>query len=178
MRIKLLDTLFVMIDIQDKFEAVINDIDEVIKNADILNKASSYLNIPLIITEQYPKGLGTTIQKISIPEHAMKFEKMSFSIFNKDISDYIENQKKKTLVFYGIEAHICLYQSTIDALEKGYKVYFVSDAVSSRKLSNKKTAISRLLSKGAQIVSTEMLLFELMENSTHPEFKQISALVK
>lgn len=178
MRIIPNNTLFVMIDIQEKFSGVIDQLGEVIKNASILNQASQLLEIPLIVTEQYPKGLGHTITDIVIPASAQIFEKKSFSIFNQEISAAIPQTGKTTLVLYGIETHICLYQSALDALLRGYQVYFVADAVSSRKKENKEIAIRRLEKLGAEIVSTEMLLFELMQSADHPAFKQISGLVK
>lgn len=178
MRIKSEDCLFVMIDIQDKFLNVIEDIDTVIKNANILNKTTEILNIPLIFTEQYPKGLGNTFSELYKPQHTKVFEKTKFSIFTEEILDYLKQSGRKTLVLYGIEAHICLTQSALDALEHGFKVGYVCDAVASRKNSNKKIAIKRLIQNNIEMLNTEMLLFELVNDAKKPSFKEISNLVK
>lgn len=178
MRLKIEESIFIMIDIQEKFEKAIPDIETVISNASILNQASEFLNIPLIVTEQYPKGLGKTINRIYLPETCNYFEKTRFSIFTQEITDYLKSLNRKTLILYGIEAHICLTQSALDALDEGYQVFYVCDAVASRKESNKKIAIKRLIQNGIEMINTEMLLFELVNDAKHPNFKQISALVK
>ncbi len=178
MRINPNDTLFIMIDIQEKFRDVIDSLDLVSKNSDILNRSAELMQLPILVTEQYPKGLGKTLEEIYIPASATRFEKVSFSIFNEEISSFLVNQPRSTLVLYGIETHICMYQSALDALAKGYKVYFVADAVSSRTKANKEAALNRLSTLGVNIVTTEMLLFEMLVNSKHPAFKEISKLVK
>ena len=178
MRLRSEDCLFVMIDIQEKFKNVITDIDTVIKNSNILNKASEILNIPLLITEQYPKGLGNTDKDIYIPSHAKIIEKTKFSIFTDDVIEFLKSQNKNTLVLYGIEAHICLTQSALDAIDHNYKVAYVVDGVNSRNPHSKKIALKRLIQNNVELVSTEMLLFELTNDAKHPNFKEISALVK
>ncbi len=178
MRINQENCLFVMIDIQEKLIPVMKDAGELINNANILNKASSMLEIPLILTEQYPKGLGSTFSEIHIPDTAEKFEKNCFSIFNDQISESISKSKKNLLVMYGIESHICLLQSALDAIERGYKVMCVVDAVSSRTERSKDIAIRRLESLGVEMVSTEMLLFEILKTTSHPKFRTVSKLIK
>lgn len=178
MRLKIEESLFIMIDIQEKFEKAIPDIENVIIHSSMLNKASEILNIPLLVTEQYPKGLGKTIDRIYLPENYKGFEKTRFSIFTQEIADYLKSLDKKSLILYGIEAHICLTQSALDAIEAGFQVFYVCDAVASRKDYNKKIAIKRLIQNGVEMINTEMLLFELVNDAKHPNFKQISALVK
>lgn len=177
------DCVFVMIDIQESFSSVIYDFDEVVKNSNILNKASEIFNIPVIITEQYPKGLGHTHQDIFIPEKATRLEKTKFSIFTDEFMTKIEEistekGKKPILVIYGIETHICVTQSILDALSNSFYVLLVADAVSSRKLYSKEIAIKMLESKGVEIVTTEMLLFRFLKNAKHTNFKEVSKLIK
>ena len=181
--IKADDCIFVMIDIQEKFFTVIDNINEVIENATILNKASEILNIPLVITEQYPKGLGITIKNIFQPEKSIKLEKTLFSIFNSGFESILENYKEKNgekpvLVLYGIETHICVTQSVLDAIKKAYHVIIVADAVSSRKAYSKEIALKLFSDKGVEIVTTEMLLFRFLKDAKHPKFKEISNLIK
>lgn len=170
--------LFIMIDIQEKFSNVISHIEDVVKNAVILNKSAEILSIPLIITEQYPKGLGKTLDSIYVPNSANIFEKSSFSAATDDVINCIKNSKKTQIVLYGVETHICLTQTALTLKEMGYDVIMIADAVSSRKDSNKEIALKRLIQNNIEIVSTEMLLFEILQNSKHPGFKQISALIK
>jgi len=172
------ETLFLMIDIQEKFEGVIFSLAEVIDNADILNRASEILEIPLIVTEQYPKGLGATLSQIYLPENTPILEKTKFSAFTPEVEKLIVETGKKSIILYGIEAHVCLTQTAIELLSKGYQVGIVADAVSSRHVDNKLYALTRLGNLGIHIVTTEMILFELINHAKHPKFKDISQLVK
>ncbi len=172
------NTLFLMIDIQEKFENVIFGIDEVVKNTNILNKGAEILGIPLIVTEQYPKGLGKTMEAIYIPTATDILEKKQFSSFLPQVQEYIETKSIKNVVIYGVETHVCLTQTTLDLLAKGLNVGIVADAVSSRHVDNKLYALTRLGNLGVQILTTEMLLFEIMVTAEHPKFRQISKLVK
>ncbi|MBW6516327.1 MAG: isochorismatase family protein [Candidatus Cloacimonetes bacterium] len=178
MRILIDNTIFVMVDIQQKFQPHINDIDQVIKKAAILNKATEILGLPLIVTEQNPKGLGQTIDEIYLPQQYERFEKTKFSILDDEIEAYIRTMKKDTLILYGIEAHICIMQSVIEALTKEFIPVVVEDAVSSISLRNKQIALDRIIREGGIVVSTEMLLFELIKDAIHPDFKSISKLIR
>ncbi len=172
------DTIFLMIDIQEKFENIIFAMDEVIQNTNILNRASEILDIPLIITEQYPKGLGVTCKDIYIPENTPIIEKKKFSSYTEDVAEIIITKEKSNVVIYGVETHVCLTQTALELKAHGYKVGIVADAVSSRHVDNKLYALTRLGDLGIQILTTEMILFELMNSANHPKFKEISKLVK
>ncbi len=178
MRFKQDDTLFLMIDMQEKFTNVIFSMDEVINNSIILNKSSELLGLPLIITEQYPKGLGHTIDHIYIPKGTPIFEKYKFSALTAEVEKAIVDLKKSSIVIYGVETHVCLMQTAIELKSKGYKVGIVADAVSSRNIENKLFALTRLENKGIDILSTEMILFELMQDAKHESFREISKLIK
>ncbi len=172
------NTLFLMIDIQEKFENVIFGIDEVVKNTNILNKASELLHIPLLITEQYPKGLGRTMPNIYLPTNSKMFEKKKFSSLIPEVLEFIENNSIKNIVIYGVETHVCLTQTALELLSKRLNVGIVADAVSSRHIDNKLYALTRLGNLGVEILTTEMILFELMVSAEHPMFREISKLVK
>lgn len=172
-------TAFVMIDIQDKFKPVIYEIDKVIKNTNILIKAAEILKIPLVVTEQYPKGLGKTLKEIQLPQNQEIFDKIEFSCFGcNNFAKKIKELKVDTLVIFGIETHVCVVQTVLDALEQGYEVHVVEDAISSRTKENKKIGIERMRQSGAFIVSAEMILFQLMKKAGIEGFKEISDLVK
>jgi len=172
------NVLFIMIDMQEKFEDIIFGMEEVTQNTNILNKASEILEIPLIVTEQYPKGLGYTSEKMYIPKNTPIIEKTKFSSFTSEVSEIIEKRQKNHIVIYGVETHVCLTQTALDLKAMGYNVGIVADAVSSRHVDNKLYALTRLGNLGIQILTTEMILFELLNNSQHPKFKEISKLVK
>lgn len=172
------DTLFLMIDIQEKFGSIIFAMDEVLKNSNVLNKSAEVLGIPLIITEQYPKGLGNTCESIYIPDNTLIVEKSKFSAYTEEVAELIKSYKKPNVVIYGVETHVCLTQTALELKANGFKVGIVADAVSSRHVDNKLYALTRLGDLGIQILTTEMILFELMNNSKHPKFREISKLIK
>ena len=170
------EATLLVIDVQEKLVAMLEDAN--VKTDSIkLAKAASILNIPTIITEQYPKGLGSTIQEIkdSLP-NAEYVEKTSFSAFKEDDVKKLLSQKQ--VILFGIETHICVLQTAMDLLNEGYEVFIVQNACGSRKEENKNAALRRLIHAGAQIVTTEMVLFELLESSKHPNFKEVQALIK
>ncbi|MFH0974881.1 MAG: hydrolase [Spirochaetota bacterium] len=172
-------TAFVEIDIQDRFNTAIKGIKEVISNARILIQAAGILNIPVVATEQYPKGLGRTLREIMLPKNAAIIEKLHFSCFgNSEFRNKITALGVESLVLFGVEAHVCLLKTALDALKLNLEVHLVADAVSSRTLKNKSIALERMRQSGVFIVSTEMILFQLLEYSGTEEFKAISKLIK
>ena len=172
-------TVFVMIDIQEKFLPAIHKINEVISNAKILVEASQILSIPLIVTEQYPKGLGKTVREIQIPKNAFVLEKVYFSCFgDKVFAQKIKELKPESVVLFGIEAHVCLLKTALDALKENLDVYMIADAVSSRTPENKALALERMRQSGVYIASAEMILFQLLDYAGTEQFKAISKLIK
>ena len=170
--------IFIMVDIQEKFKDVIKDIDIVVKNANILNKAAEILGIPLVITEQSPEKLGKTMDSVYIPKHAKFFSKTLFSAITDDVYDYIIDKNKYAIVIYGIEAHVCVLQTCLEINQLDRLPAVVLDAIASRTEYNKQVAIMKLAHEGIETVTTEMLLFSLLKDANHPKFKEISKLVK
>ena len=172
-------TVFIMVDIQEKFLPVIHDMKKVIGNSGRLVHASEILGIPLIVTEQYPKGLGKTLKEIRLPHGMRPIEKTEFSCFgNGEFRRAAKALNAKALVIFGIEAHVCVLQTVLDALSLGYQVHVVADAISSRTEENKNIAMRRMRHAGAFIASTEMVLFQLLGKAGTEEFRKVSALVK
>ena len=172
-------SVFILIDIQEKFIPVIKNTDKLISNANILLEASEILKIPLIVTEQYPKGLGRTSNKISLPSNHYVIEKTEFSCFgNEEFVKKIKKLAVDSIVLFGVEAHVCILQTALDALKNNLDVHVVADAISSRTEENKQIAVERMRQSGVFIVSTEMLLFQLLGKAGGEEFKSISKLVK
>ena len=172
------DSSLLIIDVQEKlFEKIHNNI---LISQVILDSINVYstLDLPIIYTEQYPKGLGPTIESIknklkNLPK-LRKIEKTSFSCF------YKTNKKldTKQVVIVGIETHICVLQTAFDLQIAGHDVFMLEDAVGSRKLRDKEIALERAKQSAIKIVSLEMLVFELLRDSKHKHFKELSNIIK
>ena len=141
------------------------------------------LNVPIFFSEQYPKGLGFTIDKVLeklLSSKAYKFEKTSFSCFPNSLEtcDAGKILKTKQVILIGIETHICVLQTAMDLKEKGYEVFIISEAVGSRKTYDKELAIKRMINNGIHVITFEMMLFELLRDSSNKHFKNLSSLIK
>jgi 3D (Asp-Asp-Asp) domain-containing protein len=174
------ESLFVLVDVQEKLFCHIDKKEQLEKNLLILLQGLKYLNIPMIVNEQYKKGLGDTIQSLNDVVHAYShFEKTTFSCCGQENSlDAIKNSGKKTIIVAGIETHVCVMQTVLDLLSLGYKVAIVEDCIGSRKQNDKDIAIQRMIQAGAIPCTYESVLFELLKDSKNTSFKQISQLVK
>ena len=173
------NTTVVCIDIQDKLVKMLAN-GELIKNNVLkMMKAASVLDINTIITEQYPKGLGATISEITDIKDFDVIEKNSFSAYKTDIfRELIEKNKTKKILIFGIETHICVLQTVVDLLEKGYEVFIVEDCSASRSEKNHSVALNLAKSYGAKVITLEIALFDLLKSSKHPNFKEIQSLIK
>jgi len=173
------EVALVVVDVQDSFLPVIFEMGRVSENCAKLVKAFKVLGVPVVHTEQYPKGLGRTIPDLTALFEDKPVEKIEFSCMrNAAFKERLKRLKAKSLVICGIEAHVCVLQTALDALKEGYEVYVVEDATSSRKKTDWGTAIGRLRQGGAHVVSTEMIIFQLMEKAGSGEFKEIQKIVK
>lgn len=169
-----------IIDVQDRLVGMLKNSEEIAKNNMILSKTAKILGVPVIATEQYPQGLGSTIFEVRENIDPDKiFEKQTFSALdNENVENALTNLNRKNIILTGIESHICVYQSALALLEKGYNVYVVKNAVSSRKTKDYRTALELMRDYGAKLTCVETVLFELLKTSTHPNFKEIQALIK
>jgi nicotinamidase-related amidase len=172
-----------IIDIQERLASAMpaDVLEKIIKNNNVLLTAASELNIPVIHSEQYPKGLGNTVAAITehLPKKSHAITKTSFSCANADgFNNFLAKQKRQQIIITGIESHICVLQSAIDLQHQGYTVYVVEDAICSRKKLNHMNAIERLRQSGIIISTVESVLFEWLRDAQHTSFKYISALIK
>lgn len=174
------DSLIVIIDIQEKLVNAVgkySPVDKVCKIA----QTGKILGIPTIITEQYPKGLGETVQplKEALGEDYQYVEKKSFStLLTPEFVEKLENIRRKQIVIMGIEAHICVYQTICDLIDRGYEVYFVKDGSASRNKYEFKTGVDLIRQVGAKVTCCEIVLFEWLKTSAHENFKPVQALIK
>lgn len=169
----------VIIDIQERLLPHIDEHDRMLANVTRLIAGFQAMNIPMVVTEQYTKGLGMTVPVIrtELDEAYQPLEKMSFSCLDDEaIAARLNNGH--TLIIAGIEAHVCVQQTVLDALDQGRNVVVVEDCISSRDERDRDTAIARMRQAGAIITSYEAILFELCRVSGTPEFKTISSIVK
>ena len=172
---------FLLIDLQQRFIPAMeqSEYELIRKNIIILSQAAKILNIPLLYTQQYTKGLGNTDPLILSHIDGEHIEKNCFSCYGEDcFIESIEKTGRKQILIAGIETHICVLQTALDLLEKGYDVMVLEDAVMSRTSRNKKTALDYLAQSGAWIGCLELALFQILKKSGSPEFKEISSLIK
>ena len=173
------DTLYICIYEQGKLTTAVYDAESVIKNTNMLFRVADMHNIPVLATEQYPKGLGHTDERIVFPKNCKLFAKEYFSIFGaEDFVEEFNKLNKKNIVIFGIETHVCVYYSVVHLLENGYNVYVVADACTSRTKENKEIALEQMRKLGANIVNTEMVIFGHIEHCKVPCFKEVSKLLK
>jgi nicotinamidase-related amidase len=180
MRIKAADSTGLVVDIQERLFPHMYGGEKLLKRVLILLEGLKALDIPILVTEQYPKGLGSTLKPLSeVLESINPIEKISFSCCGEpDFLALLNKGKKKWVILCGIEAHVCVLQTVLDLIEMGITPVVVSDCVSSRNSEDLKVALERMRSEGAVITTSESILFELAVVAGTPQFKQISRLVK
>jgi len=173
------DTVLVVVDIQDKLMKAMKDRERVYKNTVLLLETAKQFDIPVIVTEQYPKGLGPTVPEITehLPEHS-RVEKTHFSACVPDFNNLLQNINRKQVIITGSETHICVFQTTRDLMEAGYQVYIPRDAVCSRTDENYENGLDLMKSAGAVITNTETIIFDLLKQAGTAPFKAISPLLK
>lgn len=174
------NSLLVIIDIQQAFCDKIHGFDAVLENSVRLAKSCAELDIPTIVTEQYPKGLGQTFSEISgNVKNFDPIEKTDFSAYNsKEFVDRIKKHSRKHIIICGIETHVCVNQTVHALLDEGYTVHVVADACSSRTKDNKLIGLAKMKESGAVITSAETVVFELLVSSKNPKFKTVQSFFK
>ncbi len=175
------DSLVLIIDIQDRLLNAVFNKELVQKKSAIIARAAGILNIPVIVTEQYPKGLGNTVETLrsSLDKETLYFEKTAFSaLVDLQILDAIKKNNCKQIVIFGIETHICVNQTAEALIRAGFEVNVISDACGSRAESEYQAGLNRMKDNGAHVLTTEIALFEWLKTSKHPNFKEIQALIK
>jgi nicotinamidase-related amidase len=177
------DTSLVVVDMQEKLMSAMPEIESrfTVKNVKILLEAAGILGIPVNVTEQYPKGLGPTIEEIkeSAGDCFKPIEKVVFSCARSpEFMDALKDLGRSSVLLCGVETHVCVLQTAIDLINEGYHVYIPADAVISRKELDWQKGIDLMEKAGATVGTTEAFLFQLLERAGTDEFKQISKLVR
>ena len=175
------NSLIMIIDIQDRLLNAVFNKELLVKKAVTIAKTARILNIPVVVTEQYPKGLGATVMdlKAALGENTKYFEKTAFSALdNPEISATIKAFARKQVLIFGIETHICVSQTANALKEADYEVYTVVDACGSRCEAEHNAGLNRMQDNGARSLTTEIAMFEWLKSSKHPDFKEIQSLIK
>jgi len=172
-------SVLVVVDVQEKLLPFIADEEMVVKNIVKLIKFAKIIGMPIVLTEQYPKGLGSTVREIrELTTDLQPITKLPFSCFgSEEFKESLRRLGASTLIIVGIEAHVCVNQTALNALEN-YKVHVISDATSSRTKENWQVGIERMAREGVTISSTEMLIYELLATAGTEEFKRSFELIK
>lgn len=170
-------TALVVIDVQEAFRKALPDFDRVVSGAGTLVAGAAALGIPVVVTEQYPKGLGRTVAEVAerLPDGTAAVEKVRFSAAAAEGFDL---RGRDQALVCGIETHVCVNQTVLDLLEQGIEVQVAGDAVGSRTDANRDLGLQKMERAGATLTSVETALFELLGGSDAAEFKSVQALVK
>lgn len=174
----LIDTTatLLLIDLQERLVPVLAGAEAMLANARLLVQGAGLLGLPVVVSEQYPKGLGPSLPGI-VPQGGVALPKTSFdATAAPDIARRLA--QAGPLIVAGCEAHVCVLQTVLSLRALGHAVFVVADATASRHAENHRAALTRMAAHGAEVVTTEMVLFEALRGATHPAFRQISGMIK
>lgn len=178
MLIRAQDSALIVIDMQERLVPAMQAPARTIRNTRTLLAGAKEMHVPIVMTEQYPAGLGPTVPELREPE-AKVLSKMHFSCMEDEtFATYFRSLGRKQAVIAGMEAHICVVQTAASMIEEGFEVFVVSDATASRTLESEEACIARLNACGAGIVTTEMVIFEWLGKAGSPAFKKMLQFVK
>ena len=173
------DSVLVVVDIQGLFRSLIDDIGLVIANSSRLMRFFAKLDLPMVVTEHYPEKLGGTVPELAELTTSPPVEKISFSCAGcDDFISRLEATGRRQVILCGIETHVCVYQTARDLLEKGFQVAVAADAVSSRLALSRDLGLRAMEQVGTRIMSTEMLMFEILQVALTDDFRAVAAELK
>lgn len=173
-------SVLLVVDIQEAFQGHIDQIERIIERSKIMIQAAKLLEMPIVVTEQYPKGLGHTLGPIrEVLGDCLYYDKVTFSCCqDNSIRKALRNFNRSQVLLVGIETHVCIMQTAYDLMEMQLQPYIAVDAVGSRCQEDRQVALQRLQNDGIVLTTTEAAIFEMAESSKHPAFKEIAKLVK
>lgn len=172
--------LLLVIDIQEKFKPILFNPDQVVRGTHQMIAGCNQLDVPIIVSEQYPKGLGATVPEIkeTLKPSTPILEKTSFGCLDEPaIQERLSHFGRNQILICGVEAHVCVNQTVMRLLETGYRVYLIEDAIGSRSENNYHIALRKMTQAGAIPSCMEMALFELMRSSRHPQFRSVQQII-
>jgi len=173
------ETALLIIDVQERLAPVMHNREQVINNNKVLINAAAEMKLPVIATEQYPKGLGRTVPELlAMLDENNIYAKMTFSAYTDEVKAALKDCGRKKILVTGMETHVCVLQTVRDLIAAGYTVFLVKDAVASRTNDNYQNGLDQMKSFGAVITNTETVVFDLLKVAGTPEFKVLSKLIK
>ncbi|XP_042880441.1 isochorismatase domain-containing protein 2-like isoform X1 [Penaeus japonicus] len=172
------NTCLFLCDLQEKFRNSIQYFPQIVEVSNRLLRAFKILELPIVATEQYPKGLGQTVPELGVAENDVPvFDKTKFSMCLPPIQEIIKDKEIKSVILCGIEAHVCVQQTALDLMESGMDVHVVVDACSSRSMVDRMYAFERMRHSGAFLTTSEAVILGLAGGSSHPSFKQLQKII-
>lgn len=176
-------SLFFLCDIQNVFKSLIHKMDRVEQTASFMARVAKTFDIPVIVTEHNHKAFGPIVESVKAnvdPETSKWFHKTRFSMCTDEILNHLvtSHKDRKSIVLFGIEAHVCVQQTTLELLENGYEVHLVADGISSQREHDRTVALQRMMQSGAFVTTSESIAFELAKDAKHPQFKSLIPLFK
>lgn len=178
------EAVLCVVDVQDRLvPAIHKDLyPRALKNMQIAIEAAGTLGLPILLTEQYPKGLGKTVPEVMQALNGKEYhlyEKMTFSCARDEgFLSAVADLGRRQVIMVGMETHVCVYQTSVDLSRAGYSLFILDDAVSSRFLHNYESGLKSLRDAGCTVVSTETAIFQLLKVAATPEFKKVVSLIK
>ena len=178
------NALLLVVDVQERLvPAIHKDLyPPALRNMQIMIEAAGTLGLPILLTEQYPKGLGSTVPEVLRPLEGKPFkkiEKLTFSCARDEgFLQAVASANRKRVVIVGMETHVCVYQTSVDLARAGYSVFVLDDAVSSRFMHNYQSGLQALRDAGCTVFSTETAVFQLLKVAATPEFKKVASLIR
>jgi len=166
----------VVVDVQEAFRKAVGEFDRVARRSATLVRGAQAMGVPIVVTEQYPRGLGATVPELG--EALGELERLPKTAFSAARAEGFDLGGRDQVLICGIETHVCVAQTALDLLDAGTQVHIACDAVASRSDSDRETALRRLEQAGATLTSVEAALFELLGEAGTPEFKAVQGLVK
>lgn len=173
--------VLVVIDVQQRLVPSMDPTvyEKVRRSIDCAVRGAELLGVPVVATEQYPKGLGPTVPELAAACTGQVIEKLSFGCCGEPtFLDYLKGLGRNQVLVTGMEAHVCVYQTVLGLLEAGYHVHLLRDAICSRGKTDYVAALENAANAGAVVSTTEMAIFQLLRSAAAPEFKAVSALIK
>uniref|UniRef100_H3ANN9 Isochorismatase domain-containing protein 1 n=1 Tax=Latimeria chalumnae TaxID=7897 RepID=H3ANN9_LATCH len=172
-------TVFFCCDMQERFRPAIKYFGDIISVGQRLLQGARILGIPVIVTEQYPKGLGSTVQELDLTGTKLVLPKTKFSMVLPEVeAALLDVPGVRSVVLFGVETHVCIQQTALDLTGRGLEVHIVSDATSSRSMMDRMFALERLARAGIIVTTSEAILLQLVADKDHPKFKEIQNLIK
>lgn len=174
------NTLCIVVDIQERLLPALHDAESMVERSRVAIQGLQALDVPLVATEQYPKGLGKTVPAVQLllGDGAAVFEKTRFSAVIAEVEAVLNEKKIENVILLGAEAHVCMLQTVLDLRAKGLAVYVPFDCTTSRNPANKDNALQQMRDAGAVVSNSESVLFQLLGDAKHPAFKTVSKLIQ